>query len=153
LIPAGTFLMGSPGGEPGRSPNEGPRHEVEITRPFWLGAYPVTQQEYHLVMGADRPLAPRSRFPADSASWDERVAFGRRLWALSGERGTGRAYRRPPEAQWESACRAGASDGAPFHTGWSLSPSQANVRGGDAHPGYLRGPTAVGSYPPNAWGL
>src|SRR5205807_1360180 len=49
LIPAGTFLMGSPDGEGEEA--ERPQHEVEITRPFLLGACPVTQQEYQLVMG------------------------------------------------------------------------------------------------------
>src|SRR5947209_5467446 len=49
LIPAGTFLMGSPDGE--GDEDERPQHEVEITRPFLLGACPVTQEEYERVMG------------------------------------------------------------------------------------------------------
>src|SRR5205085_2514400 len=48
LIPAGTFWMGSPDDE--GEPNEHPRHHVEITRPFFLGAFAVTQEQYRLVM-------------------------------------------------------------------------------------------------------
>src|SRR5436190_13477298 len=50
-IPAGKFKMGSPTEEKGRSLNEGPQHEVEITRPFYMGIYEVTQEEYEKVMG------------------------------------------------------------------------------------------------------
>src|SRR5262249_41204846 len=51
LIPAGKFRMGSPPDEAGRSADEGPEHEVEITCPFYMGVYEVTQQEYEQVMG------------------------------------------------------------------------------------------------------
>jgi formylglycine-generating enzyme required for sulfatase activity len=37
LIPAGTFMMGSPGNEKDRSLNEGPQHEVTISKPFYMG--------------------------------------------------------------------------------------------------------------------
>ena len=43
LIPAGKFTMGSPEDEMYRRSDEGPRHEVTITRPFYLGVYEVTQ--------------------------------------------------------------------------------------------------------------
>src|SRR5262249_35051086 len=48
LIPAGTFRMGSPKREPRRMDDE-TLHDVRITRPFYLGVYPVTQKEYHAV--------------------------------------------------------------------------------------------------------
>jgi formylglycine-generating enzyme required for sulfatase activity len=51
-IPAGTFTMGSPEDEVGRSENEGPQHEVTISRDFYLGAYEVTQAEWRAVMGS-----------------------------------------------------------------------------------------------------
>ena len=44
LIPPGKFLMGSPDNEPGSNKREGPEHEVEITRPFYLGVTEVTQE-------------------------------------------------------------------------------------------------------------
>ncbi len=50
LIPAGTFRMGSPDGENDRQSDEGPVHEVQITRPFYLGVTPVTQEQHELVM-------------------------------------------------------------------------------------------------------
>ena len=45
-IAAGTFLMGSPDEEKGRGSEEGPRHQVTISRKFALGRYPVTFEEY-----------------------------------------------------------------------------------------------------------
>jgi len=50
LIPPGTFWMGSPEDEPDRSADE-VRHEVTLTRPFWMGVSPVTQSQYEAVMG------------------------------------------------------------------------------------------------------
>jgi formylglycine-generating enzyme required for sulfatase activity len=51
LIPTGSFVMGSPDDEEDRSEDEGPQHQVEITRPFYLGLYPVTQAQWRAVMG------------------------------------------------------------------------------------------------------
>ena len=45
------FLMGSPKDEEGRYDDEGPQHEVEITKPFYLGVYAVTQGQWRAVMG------------------------------------------------------------------------------------------------------
>jgi hypothetical protein len=39
-----TFLMGSPENEKGRQKNEGPQHEVTISKRFYMGIYPVTQE-------------------------------------------------------------------------------------------------------------
>jgi uncharacterized protein (TIGR02996 family) len=171
LVPAGTFLMGSPPAEQGRRQDEGPQHAVTISRPFWLGACPVTQAEYQRVAGANPShFSPKgrgkakvrkqdtARLPVECVSWEEAVAFCEALSGLPGERAAGRAYRLPIEAEWEYACRAGATDGAPFHVGWSLSSAQANFHGGYPYGGaekgpYLGRPCAVGSYPPNAWGL
>jgi uncharacterized protein (TIGR02996 family) len=166
LVPTGVFLMGSPDDEPKRLADEGPRHEVELTRPFWLGAFPVTQAEYQRVVGANPSYFSHqgaghwqvqgldtSRLPVERVSWDDAVAFCAKLSALAQEQDAGRVYRLPTEAAWEYACRAGATDGAPFHTGWSLSPSQANFDVRDASGSSLGRPTAVGSYAPNAWGL
>ena len=41
LVPAGSFQMGSPADEPGHRSNEGPVHEVVVSRPFYLGVRPV----------------------------------------------------------------------------------------------------------------
>ena len=52
-IPAGTFVMGSPADEPGRSTREGPQTRVTISKPFWLGRTDVTHREWKRVMGTD----------------------------------------------------------------------------------------------------
>jgi formylglycine-generating enzyme required for sulfatase activity len=51
LIPPGKFLMGSPNDEKYRLDDEGPQHEVEISKPFYLGVYEVTQKQYRTIMG------------------------------------------------------------------------------------------------------
>ena len=50
LIPAGKFLMGSPASEFGRNDNE-TQHEVRLTKPFYMGKYEVTQEQWKAVMG------------------------------------------------------------------------------------------------------
>jgi formylglycine-generating enzyme required for sulfatase activity len=110
LVPAGTFLMGSPESEPGRGDGEDPRHEVELTRPFYLGVYPVTQREFRALMGhnpshftPERGGGPLQ--PVEMVSWEDCRAFCERLSAREPERG----YRLPTEAEWEHACRAGTT--------------------------------------------
>jgi formylglycine-generating enzyme required for sulfatase activity len=53
LVPAGKFMMGSPATEAGRSGDEGPQHEVTISKPFYMGVYEVTQEQYEQVMGVN----------------------------------------------------------------------------------------------------
>jgi formylglycine-generating enzyme required for sulfatase activity len=153
----GRFLMGSPAGEADRNAEEH-RHEVEISRPFYLGVHTVTQKQYQQVMGTNPSCfskggAGKDRvkgldtddFPVESVSWEGAVAFCKRLSALPAEKGARRVYRLPSEAEWEYACRAGTS--TPFHFGNTLDARQANVNSA------LGRPARVGSYRPNAWGL
>ncbi len=134
LIPPGEFEMGSPpelideqlkaakGDTWGLEhlPSEGPRHHVRITRPFYLGTYLVTQEEYQRVMGAspsvfsatgkgkDRAAGQDTkRFPVENVSWQDTDEFCLRLSQMREEKSAGRRYRLPSEAQWEYACRAG----------------------------------------------
>src|SRR5206468_1464590 len=51
LVPAGSFLMGSPEDEEDRRKDEGPQHEVTITKPFYLGVFAVTQGQYKEALG------------------------------------------------------------------------------------------------------
>ena len=72
LIPAGEFMMGSPELRAKRSQvDEMPQHRVRITRPFYLGKYPVTQKHYKLVMGRNRRATSRIRrsAPVEMVSW------------------------------------------------------------------------------------
>jgi formylglycine-generating enzyme required for sulfatase activity len=160
LIPAGKFVMGSPAGEAERDANE-VQHEVAITRPFYLGAYPVTQGQFQKVMGGNPSFfQPRNGgspdHPVEQVRWVGAHEFCRRLSELPEEKKAGRVYRLPSEAEWEYACRAGTT--TPFNLGDALSSKQANFNGNFPYGGAERGPflqrtAKVGSYPPNAWGL
>jgi uncharacterized protein (TIGR02996 family) len=170
LIPAGSFLMGSPESEVDRSDHE-TQHPVTITRPFFLGIYIVTQQEYERVTGANPSYFSKtgggkakvkkldtSRFPVEKVSHDDAVAFCKLLSELPEEQQCGRSYRLPTEAEWEYSCRGGATVSKPFHFGNSLCSTQANFNGGypygaAAKGPYLERPCPVGSYPANVFGL
>jgi RNA polymerase sigma factor (sigma-70 family) len=167
LIPRGRFRMGSPREEQGRGDDE-EQHEVEITRPFYLGIYTVTEAEYTRLMGAnpshewddgtERLMKglDTSRFPVTRVSWHDAVAFCAKLSSLPAEKKARRTYRLPTEAEWEYACRAGTT--TVFHCGNSLSSEQANCNGNYPYRTAPWGPTldqrtTVGSYKPNPWGL
>jgi formylglycine-generating enzyme required for sulfatase activity len=106
-IPPGAFQMGSPETELGRWDDEGPQHEVILTRGYWLGETPVTQALWVAVMG-ENPNRFRGEQPDDlqrpveQVSWDDCQAFLDRLNAQV----AGLAARLPTEAEWERACRA-----------------------------------------------
>jgi sulfatase modifying factor 1 len=163
-IPAGTFLMGSPQEEKQRSKDE-EQHEVEITRPFYLGVFEVTQKQWRAVMGTNPSSLNRDRvgsdtddFPVETVSWDDAVAFCEALSSLPEEKAAGRKYRLPTEAEWEYAARGGASEYQAFHYGNSLTSTQANFNGDYPYGGAAKGPylertSKVGSYEPNAFGL
>lgn len=102
-IPAGRFMMGSPETEEGRRDNEGPQHEVELTRDYWLADAPVTQALWEAVMGANPSSETGSERPVEHVNWDDCVSFIARL----NERLPGLNARLPTEAEWERACRGG----------------------------------------------
>jgi formylglycine-generating enzyme required for sulfatase activity len=152
LLQRGEFLMGSPDAEPGHQANER-LHSVRIAKPFYIGAYEVTQREWSAVMGSN-PSHFRSfgaGLPVEEVNWYEVHEFIRRLNA----RGAGR-FRLPTEAEWEYACRAGTS--TPYAFGSQLSTADANYDGRYPLPGQAMGeyrgrPIAVGSLRANKWGL
>jgi formylglycine-generating enzyme required for sulfatase activity len=168
LIPRGKFTMGSPPSEPQRREEEYP-HEVEITKPFSLGVYEVTQAQYQKVVGTNPSWFSAAgggkdqvrgmdtgNFPVEQVDHAEATAFCRKLSELPRERAAGRVYRLPSEAEWEYACRAGTK--TPFHFGKEITSRLANMDGtrpyGTAVAGAkLNRTTTVGSYKPNAWGL
>jgi formylglycine-generating enzyme required for sulfatase activity len=119
LIPAGEFEMGSTEAE-----DERPRHLVTITRPFYLGVYPVTQREYLQVIKQNPSYSSgNERLPVENVSWHDAVTFCNVLsqkeglplfYAINGRTVTvsnwnGPGYRLPTEAEWEYACRAGTT--------------------------------------------
>jgi formylglycine-generating enzyme required for sulfatase activity len=160
LIPAGKFMMGSPPTEAERDPEEA-QHEVTITRPFYLGVYEVTQDEYARLMGKNPSLFNSDRggsleHPVEQVRQKEAIEFCKRLSDRPEEKKAGRVYRLPTEAEWEYACRAGTKTA--FSYGDALSSTQANFNGTYPYGGAPKGPNLqktakVGSYAPNAWGL
>ena len=158
-IPAGSFLMGSPSEEPGRSDDEGPQHRVQL-QGFFMGQTPITQAQWQVVAGwqkLQRELSSDLAYfkglhrPAETVFWDDAIEFCQRLSLRFG-----RTYTLPSEAQWEYACRAGTT--TPFHFGATLAPDLANY---DSNSAYGEGPkgvyphetTEVASFPANPWGL
>ncbi len=156
LVPPGRFRMGSPEGEKDRSADETP-HEVELTQPFYLGKYEVTQAQYQAVTGKNSSNFKGPELPVEMVSWEEADAFAREL---SGKRGWKHLYHLPTEAEWEYACRGGRPFSQPFGIGdgRSLSSTQANFDGNIPYGGAAKGPflestTPVGKYAANALGL
>jgi formylglycine-generating enzyme required for sulfatase activity len=139
-------------------------HEVEITKPFYMGVYAVTQAEYERVMGknpsyfsatgagkAEVAGLDTSRFPVEYVSWADAMEFCNKL-----SKSEKKTFDLPTEAEWEYACRAGTRTA--FHYGDGLSSKQANFDGtgpygGAAKGPWLKRPVPVGSYKPNAFGL
>lgn len=102
-IRPGPFSMGSPETEAGRWDNEGPEHEVVLTRGYWLADTPCTQAVWTAVMSANPSRFQSPTRPVEQVSWEECKAFFERLNAQV----EGLEARFPTEAEWEYACRAG----------------------------------------------
>ncbi|HEX7180467.1 MAG TPA: formylglycine-generating enzyme family protein [Thermoanaerobaculia bacterium] len=84
-IPAGSFLMGSPESDRARTADEA-RHQVTLTRPFWIGETEVTQGQWRAILGS-RPAYFRScgdDCPVEMVSWYEAAAFANALSARAG---------------------------------------------------------------------
>jgi formylglycine-generating enzyme required for sulfatase activity len=153
------FLMGSPEGEESRRDDEF-QHFVSLS-PFWMHQYPVTNAQYELFDPdhADErwDWAPgRRSHPARQEAGDHPVVNVTWYQAWCFARWTGN--RLPTEAQWEYACRGGATFYQVFHLGDALSSDQANFNGNSPYGGaddgeYLEQTSCVGSYPANGFGL
>lgn len=156
----GTFAMGSPAGERQRKTNE-TRHDVTLTKPFFLGQTEITQGQWQAVMGTHPAKNSGSdQLPVDNVSWNDAQQFCVTLTEQARKANVIPATMRfalPTEAQWEYACRAGSS--TPFAHGHSLDASQANFDGN--HPygttpttvRFINATTPVAHYRPNAWGF
>jgi formylglycine-generating enzyme required for sulfatase activity len=152
LVPGGTFMMGSPPEELRHRDNERPQHQVTI-KAFFMGKYPVTQQQWRFVAHlpqVNKELNPDpSNFkgdnrPVEQVSWEDAVEFCDRLSNHTKEQ-----YRLPSEAEWEYACRAGTT--TPFHFGEKITTDLVNYNGnytygGGAKGEYRKETTEVGSF-------
>ncbi|MBE9218608.1 bifunctional serine/threonine-protein kinase/formylglycine-generating enzyme family protein [Dolichospermum flos-aquae] len=149
-IPSGTFYMGSPENEAGRTNSEGPRHQVAV-KSFFIAKYPLTQAQYQSIIGNNPAHFKGDNRPVERVSWDDAVAFCQKL-----SENTGKNYKLPSETQWEYACRAGTT--TPFYFGQSITPNLVNYDGNYSYAAAQKGEyrqqtTDVGTFPPNAFGL
>ena len=140
LIPAGKFMMGSPGAEVSRRENE-TQHEVTLTKPIYMGKYEVTQEQWQAVMGNNPSSVKVARLPVNNVSWNDCQDFIGKLNTY-----TNGGYRLPTEAEWEYACRAGTTTVYSF--GDNITPKDANFLDSK-----LGAPVVVGRYKPNAFGF
>jgi formylglycine-generating enzyme required for sulfatase activity len=151
LLPAGSFVAGSPTTEAGHQPDE-ILYPVNIARPFYMATREVTRREWAVVMHPQQlPSDTEGRLPVVNVTWHDARQFLDRLNA-------GKAWRMrlPSEVEWEYACRAGTT--TPYSTGSFLSTSDANYNGEFPLPGQPAGEnrgrlTPAASFAPNAWGL
>ena len=144
-IDPGTFVMGSPGAEPGHEKDESPEHEVTITRGFYLGKYEVTQAQWESVMGSNPSFHTGADHPVEQVSWNDVQEFIQGWNEAKGDS----LFRLPTEAEWEYACRAGTQ------TAWSFGNDDDAV---DDYAWYAsnndpKGAKEVGTKLPNLWGL
>ena len=166
VVPAGSFMMGSPASEEGRHDDEGPRHRVTIGYSFAVGVYEVTFAEWDACVeaggcGGYRPDARgggRGRRPVMNVNWEDTQAYVRWL-----SRETGEEYRLLTEAEWEYVARAGTesarywgeSESEQCRYGNGLDRTAENLLSRPAvncSDGYAE-TAPVGSYQPNAFGL
>jgi formylglycine-generating enzyme required for sulfatase activity len=158
VVPAGSFILGSPANEPERS-NDEAQVGVTIARPFAVGKFAVTFAEWDACVadGGCEGYRPddhgwgRNSRPVINVSWDDTKLYIDWLNAK-----TGKTYRLLSEAEREYVTRAGRT--TPFWWGSSITSKQANYNGNytfdDGAKGEYRQQTVpVDSFEANPWGL
>jgi hypothetical protein len=131
-ISPGAFTMGCSPGDNQCDGDEKPPHPVTITKGFWIGQTPVTQEAYKRVTGKSPSHFQGASLPVEQVSWDDAVGYCRAV-----------GLRLPTEAEWEYAARAGSAS-ARYGTLDDIAWYSANS-GARTHP--------VAQKLPNAWGL
>ena len=107
LIPPGEFDMGSPDSDKDALIIEKPQHRVRITKPFYLGKYLLTQEQWEAVMGSNPSRFKGPSNPVELVTRELCQTFLAKLNLKTG--GQGGRFVLPSEAQWEYACRAGST--------------------------------------------
>ena len=156
VIPAGSFLMGSPI-DPEHDPasnttppkngedNERPQHRIQI-QAFAMGEYEVTQAQWYTVMGNNPSLNKGRTLPVGYVSWDDVQLFLHNLIKK-----TGKKYRLPSEAEWEYAARGGSTTAYPW--GNSLPNNISSLLEMETHVSITGRTNPVGLKKPNQFGL
>ena len=146
-LPSGTFIMGSTAQK-----EEMPAHRVTFPKPFAIGKYEVTFDEWDACLKAggcthnpDDHKWGRGRRPAINVTHDQAKGFA--AWLATR---TGATYRLPSEAEWEYAARAGTT--TEYFWGDEAGQNRANCRDCESEWSKL-GSGPVGSFPANPWGL
>ncbi|MHC4137025.1 MAG: formylglycine-generating enzyme family protein [Planctomycetota bacterium] len=166
LVPGGSFQMGSPADEQDREEEE-TVHHVTLSKPYYVQVFEVRNSQYRRWKPEHDPppynglaLDGDDR-PAVHVNWNDAVAFA----AWLSQRDPERTYRLPTEAEWERACRAGAT--TRYSWGGTLEGGWLHANGNDVVTEDLFGwawsgfpeddghrvTAPVGSYKANAWGL
>ena len=168
VVPAGSYMMGSPESEEGRSDNEGPRRRVTISAPFAVGVHEVTGAEWGACVdagGCREEVRGGGSWSVSFVSWEDAHRYV--AWL---SRTTGETYRLPSEAEWEYVARAGTATARYWGEGtagqcayangadaaWSSGEAEMRDSAGtrwvacrDGH----SGKAPVGTFSPNAFGL
>ena len=140
----GRFWMGASDGDKAAADSENPRHNVRLTKGFWMTRGPVTVEAYRRFCKAVHKELPEyagvqqgDDHPVVKVNWTDSFAYCE--WV---------GGRLPTEAEWEYAARGG-EDGNKYPWGDRISPQKANYYGkGQA----WKGTSPVGSFPPNGYG-
>ncbi|GIW79464.1 MAG: hypothetical protein KatS3mg105_1271 [Gemmatales bacterium] len=112
-VAPGTFLMGSPATECGRSVSER-QFRATISRGFWLSKYPVTQAQWITIIGSNPSgFQDQEEFydlPVENVNWFDACAFCEQLGTVIAIELPGNwRFRLPTQVEWEYACRAGTA--------------------------------------------
>jgi formylglycine-generating enzyme required for sulfatase activity len=160
VVPAGSFTMGSPEKEEGRKSDEGPQHDVTFARPFAVGKFHVTVDQYAAFVAEEKynpggarrmcfwdspGFVQEGSHPVVCVTWEDANAYAN--WAA---KKTGKSYRLLSEAEWEYAARGRTSPGA-YPRFWFGDDEAELCLYGLCGPGRTTSP--AGQYRPNAFGL